>query len=90
MRVLGGEGGRHRDSFRSHTAPDRPKTAPTRPQPPLSAQNPPETATQTPPPCQVVAVTPDVSAIEAMALMNDSHISAVAVVDSVGKIIGGR
>ncbi|GBF94964.1 hypothetical protein Rsub_07465 [Raphidocelis subcapitata] len=39
-------------------------------------------------PKQVVAVTPDVSAIEAMALMNDSHISAVAVVDSVGKIIG--
>lgn len=38
----------------------------------------------------MVAVTPDVSAIEAMSLMNDSHISAVAVVDSVGKIIGGR
>jgi hypothetical protein len=45
----------------------------------------------TPPlvPRQVVAVTPDVSAIEAMALMNEKHISAVAVVDSVGKIIGG-
>ncbi|KAI8472445.1 MAG: hypothetical protein J3K34DRAFT_467412 [Monoraphidium minutum] len=39
-------------------------------------------------PKQVVAVTPDVSAIEAMALMNEKHISAVAVVDSVGKIIG--
>jgi hypothetical protein len=39
---------------------------------------------------QVVAVTPDVSAIEAMALMHERHISAVAVVDSVGKIIGER
>ena len=39
---------------------------------------------------KVVAVTPDVSAIEAMALMNEQHISAVAVVDSVGKIIGAR
>jgi hypothetical protein len=38
---------------------------------------------------QVVAVTPDVSAIEAMALMHEKHISAVAVVDDVGKIIGG-
>ena len=35
-------------------------------------------------------MTPDVSAIEAMALMNEQHISAVAVVDSVGKIIGAR
>ncbi|KIY91393.1 hypothetical protein MNEG_16571 [Monoraphidium neglectum] len=41
-------------------------------------------------PKQVVAVTPDVSAIEAMALMNEKHISAVAVVDSVGKIIATR
>ncbi|GBF97643.1 hypothetical protein Rsub_10519 [Raphidocelis subcapitata] len=39
-------------------------------------------------PKPVVSVTPDVSAIEAMALMHEKHISAVAVVDSVGKIIG--
>ena len=39
-------------------------------------------------PKAVVSVTPDVSAIEAMALMDARHISAVAVVDGAGKIIG--
>ncbi len=37
---------------------------------------------------QVVSVTPDMSAIEAMGLMNEKQISAVAVVDGAGKIIG--
>lgn len=37
--------------------------------------------------CQV-SIEPDVSAIEAMLLMNEKQISAVAVVDGVGKIIG--
>eukprot|EP00879_Flechtneria_rotunda_P008799 GHRR01009215.1.p1 GENE.GHRR01009215.1~~GHRR01009215.1.p1 ORF type:complete len:348 (+),score=71.84 GHRR01009215.1:438-1481(+) len=36
----------------------------------------------------VVSVGPEVSAIEAMRLMNERQISAVAVVDGVGKIIG--
>lgn len=36
----------------------------------------------------VVSLGPDVSAIEAMLLMNERQISAVAVVDGVGKIIG--
>jgi predicted transcriptional regulator len=35
-----------------------------------------------------VSIGPDVSAIEAMVLMNEQQISAVAVVDGVGKIIG--
>ena len=35
-----------------------------------------------------VCIGPDVSAIEAMLLMNEKQISAVAVVDGVGKIIG--
>jgi CBS domain-containing protein len=36
----------------------------------------------------VVTLGPDVSAIEAMLLMNERQISALAVVDGVGKIIG--
>lgn len=36
----------------------------------------------------VVSVGPDVSAIEAMHLMNERQISALAVVDGLGKIIG--
>eukprot|EP00877_Chromochloris_zofingiensis_P010625 jgi/Chrzof1/5816/Cz16g16260.t1 len=36
----------------------------------------------------VVSVAPDLSAIEAMSLMNDKQISAVAVVDGMNKIIG--
>jgi CBS-domain-containing membrane protein len=35
-----------------------------------------------------VSIAPDVSAIEAMLLMNEHQIGAVAVVDGVGKIIG--
>jgi CBS domain-containing protein len=35
-----------------------------------------------------VSIGPDVSAIEAMLLMNEHQIGAVAVVDGVGKIIG--
>ena len=37
---------------------------------------------------QVVSVSPETSAIEAMVLMNKQQISALAVVDGVGKIIG--
>jgi CBS domain-containing protein len=37
---------------------------------------------------EVVSVAPDVAAIEAMLLMNERQISAVAVVDGIGKIIG--
>ncbi len=37
---------------------------------------------------QVESVTPDTSAIEAMALMSDKHISSVAIVDPAGKLIG--
>jgi CBS domain-containing protein len=57
--------------------------------PPQLARPPPHPPAAPNLPPQVIAVTPDVSAIEAMALMNEKHISAVAVVDSVGKIIGG-
>lgn len=39
-------------------------------------------------PRPTVSIGPDVSAIEAMLLMNQKQISAVAVVDGVGKIIG--
>lgn len=39
-------------------------------------------------PRTVISLGPDVSAIEAMLLMNQKQISAVAVVDGVGKIIG--
>jgi CBS domain-containing protein len=35
-----------------------------------------------------VSIGPDVSSIEAMVLMNEQQISAVAVVDGIGKIIG--
>lgn len=37
---------------------------------------------------EVTSVAPDVAAIEAMLLMNERQISAVAVVDGIGKIIG--
>ena len=37
---------------------------------------------------QVESIAPDTSAIEAMAIMSDKHISSLGIVDAVGKLIG--
>lgn len=77
-----------RGGCRCHCSPPPKAHTPHHTSPPSGVSPPPITASLRHP--QVVTVTPDVSAIEAMALMNERHISALAVVDSAGKIIGAE